>query len=143
LRVYRVDLLKLIEEAGDEVQVAKLMKPEPGPRWLFSDITRQDFVYYGGMVYFAECAKKIKIGYTQDDPEKRVKALQTSNPLPIRLVGVARGTIADERALHELLRAANVSGEWFKPLLAVKKAVTLARSGMSASEIVENVEVYK
>jgi hypothetical protein len=56
----------------------------------------------------------VKIGYAQD-AEFRIADLQTGNPRKLVLLGVLRGTVADERDLHAKYIADNVLGEWFRP----------------------------
>jgi len=133
IRVYREEVLAAVEKIGET------QRAEPNLKWVFPELKREDYVFYGGLVYFAESVRRIKVGYTSDCPIKRVKTLQTSSPMPVRLVAVARGTFADERDLHDLLRKDNVQGEWFQPSVDVRNAVKLARSGKSAAEITEEL----
>jgi hypothetical protein len=58
-----------------------------------------------------------KVGFTKDNPEARVRQLQTSNPLPIDLVDSyhSRSARAEEQFLHRLLWEYRTGGgtEWF------------------------------
>lgn len=56
----------------------------------------------------------VKIGFARD-AEFRIADLQTGNPRKLVLLGVLRGTTADERDLHARFIADNVLGEWFTP----------------------------
>lgn len=53
----------------------------------------------------------VKIGKTRD-VDKRLAALQTANPLPLRVIGKMPGD--HERRLHHHLRMQRRSGEWFE-----------------------------
>ena len=65
-------------------------------------------------VYFlqGEITKRVKIGYTTD-LEKRIKALQTSEPL--RLVGFMRNASPErEKEIHDRFSHLRAIGEWFE-----------------------------
>lgn len=70
-----------------------------------------------GHIYFAEAVGtgRIKIGWTKKDPEVRLYGMRTDCPFAVRLLGTIRGTLQDERALHEQFAATRVdpSKEWF------------------------------
>lgn len=74
-----------------------------------------------GHVYLVRCGdtEYYKIGFTTHTPESRLPALQTGNPLPLRLVDQFYGPTAsaDETFLHRLLTpySAGMGGgrEWF------------------------------
>lgn len=53
-----------------------------------------------------------KLGFS-NDPEKRLKYLQTGNHRRLLLVASWPGTHADERALHARLAPYRIGGEWF------------------------------
>lgn len=65
-------------------------------------------------VYFilARDARLVKIGIS-DNPSYRITALQTASPLPLELLGSFRGSIGDERDVHEMLAPIRQHGEWF------------------------------
>jgi DNA-binding XRE family transcriptional regulator len=56
-----------------------------------------------------------KIGFTKNDPRRRVAMLRTGNAEELALVGAVCGTMGDEKALHALLAPWRVSREWFAP----------------------------
>lgn len=70
-----------------------------------------------GFVYFAAIGEPrpthIKIGFSKNDPNLRIKGLQTGCPYPIRLLGFVIGTATQEAELHDVLRDDRVQGEWF------------------------------
>jgi hypothetical protein len=67
-------------------------------------------------IYFirASNSKRVKIGFTEGDPQSRLSILQTGSPEPLVLIGSVPGTRQDECRLHERLRALNIGGEWFE-----------------------------
>ncbi len=66
------------------------------------------------MIYFAEAVglDRVKIGTSRDVP-RRLKALATLCPCPVRLLRTIEGWLDDERALHALFAAHRSHGEWF------------------------------
>jgi hypothetical protein len=70
-----------------------------------------------GFVYFIRCPSNgmIKIGWTADDPERRLRALSTGSPEEFERLGTIPGSCADEAALHRLFADSRVRGEWFRP----------------------------
>lgn len=66
------------------------------------------------MIYFllTENAKFVKIGYAKD-PQGRVKAVQTSCPYKLFLLGMIEGTEQEERHLHCKFNSYRSYGEWF------------------------------
>jgi hypothetical protein len=87
------------------------------------------------VIYFLEAVGvgHIKIGYTFDKADRRVKELQTASPVPLRLLACMTGTADDEEALHERFAADRLCGEWFKPndellaLIEVAKVTPVVR----------------
>lgn len=70
------------------------------------------------MIYFiqAEVIGRIKIGYTSKGRlEKRISALNTASPVPLKLLCVIPGRPELERRLHRRFRSCRVKGEWFLP----------------------------
>lgn len=59
-------------------------------------------------------ATAVKIGYA-GTPTLRIGSLQTGNPRKLVILGVLRGTKADERELHAEYQEHNILGEWFRP----------------------------
>jgi hypothetical protein len=70
------------------------------------------------MIYFAQDSGtfEIKIGHTGSAAEARVKALQTGNPRPIKILAVIEGAASDEADLHRRFAPHRVAGEWFRPV---------------------------
>lgn len=67
-------------------------------------------------VYFIQAGQDgpIKIGVS-DSVFDRLKALQTGNPEPLRLIAAVIGDTQDELALHRRFRRQRLIGEWFRP----------------------------
>ena len=65
--------------------------------------------------YFIQSEKggPIKIGYTTQDPNKRLRDLQVGSPAKLKLLGVIKGN--KERALHHKFTTERSHGEWFEP----------------------------
>jgi hypothetical protein len=69
-----------------------------------------------GFVYcIRECGGHLKVGKTATMPEKRLKALQTSNPKILELCFAIRHKqySSIETQIHEALKKYRVAGEWF------------------------------
>jgi hypothetical protein len=71
------------------------------------------------MIYFIRVngTGPIKIGYTKD-PERRLMNLQGSSPYPLAMIGLRKGTISDEKCLHNIYQKHRVSDggkEWYNP----------------------------
>ncbi len=58
----------------------------------------------------------VKIGYTSSNIslKKRIKSLQTSNPLKLILEAKMKGSKLKEKCLHSFCISRHKSGEWFK-----------------------------
>lgn len=56
----------------------------------------------------------IKIGKA-NNVRDRMRGLQTSNPYPLRLLGVVDGGMSEEADLHRRFADARMQGEWFRP----------------------------
>lgn len=71
-----------------------------------------------GHVYFLAAGSPeplfVKIGYTRNAPDSRIKSLQTGCPYPIRLLGAIVGGPEIERELHDRLSECRAHGEWFE-----------------------------
>lgn len=84
-------------------------------RWgIARDLDRCATRFPGG-VYFARPGNRgcVKIGFAGDF-ESRIAQLQTASPEELRIVGVIPGaTIEEEHAIHRLLAAYCIGGEWF------------------------------
>lgn len=67
------------------------------------------------MIYFVEAvwAGLVKIGFTDQALEDRVRQLQTASPHPLRAIHHHPGGIDFERGLHERFAHLRQGGEWF------------------------------
>ena len=70
-----------------------------------------------GYIYFIATKDKIKIGYTKNSVEKRLKQLQTGNDENLVLLGYLRGESEEEKILHKQFSKYRIrhNGEWFFP----------------------------
>ncbi len=68
-------------------------------------------------VYFIQdsLTLNIKIGFTDGDPQKRLKSLQTASQGDLVLLTSVPGTSSLEKTLHRRFAASHVRGEWFRP----------------------------
>ena len=69
------------------------------------------------MVYFITDGQYIKIGYTKNNANKRLKQLQTSSPNKLFLLGYIDGDKNIEKDLHKKFcnSMVRINGEWFAP----------------------------
>jgi hypothetical protein len=67
-------------------------------------------------IYFIQADENgpIKIGFTSDDPNRRLSQLQTGNASALKLLGAIKGTFARERQFHIALSKWRLQGEWFE-----------------------------
>ena len=83
-------------------------------------------------VYFIQADESgpIKIGFTADDPLRRLNQLQTGNASTLKLLGSIKGTAVEEKELHAELSEWRLQGEWFEPHPTVLGTIqnALARS---------------
>lgn len=79
------------------------MPPIPGFKWEH------------GCIYYISSAEtgRVKIGYTDGNPRKRLRALQTGSPTKLAILAVHPGTRDTERRLHEEFSGDRTHGEWF------------------------------
>ena len=70
----------------------------------------------GKYLYFIQqgAGGEVKIGIA-DDPERRMKELQTGNPKQLLLLGKFDGARLSERLLHRRFGLLRSHGEWFHP----------------------------
>jgi hypothetical protein len=80
---------------------------------------------FTGKMYFVrdEAMQAIKIGYTEGDPEERVRQLQTGNAGKLTLLHQMPGTRKDENYWHTHFAYARIGGEWFRPEPELLKAI--------------------
>jgi len=69
------------------------------------------------MIYFIQqdINGPIKIGYTENNPESRLKALQTGNSNTLTLLGYIDGEEQQEKMIHRFFNGYRINGEWFRP----------------------------
>lgn len=65
-----------------------------------------------GVVYFAYCVGRIKIGFTTNVAD-RMASLATSSPFPVTLLLTLPGTVADEQMYHNMFEEDRANLEWF------------------------------
>ena len=70
-----------------------------------------------GKIYFFTDGKFIKIGFTSDSLDKRLKQLNTGSTFQLYSLGYIEGTLEKERELHVKFAKMRVrfNGEWFEP----------------------------
>ena len=68
-----------------------------------------------GYIYFVqgELTKHVKIGFTRNHPEQRIKALQIGSPDRLLLLGWCHGRRIAEGTLHSKFAPQRLFGEWF------------------------------
>ncbi len=70
-----------------------------------------------GQIYFIQgiTGGPIKIGYTKNDPEKRLYSLGQMSPIPLKIIATMDGLRQTERKLHVQFAHIRRHGEWFEP----------------------------
>lgn len=70
-----------------------------------------------GNIYFITDGQNIKIGYTKNSVEKRLKQLNTGNESKLYILGYMNGSQEDEKYLHKKFGFYRIrhDGEWFYP----------------------------
>lgn len=69
-----------------------------------------------GKVYFIGCNRMgIKIGYTKNDPSKRLKQLQTGCPYKLELLYVINNADKETESYYHRVFSSylNINGEWY------------------------------
>jgi hypothetical protein len=94
---------------------------------------------YFGTVYFIGHGDHgpVKVGYTADyDVMPRLRALQTGNPVELKVLGKVSAPPVVERAVQRFLSAHSVQGEWFErgAALALLTRLELRESHYHESE---------
>lgn len=80
-----------------------------------------------GTIYFIECPalNAVKIGYTTNI-KARLSAIQTGNPLPVRVLATFPGTRRQERLIQKALKEFQLMREWFILNDTVKEIIKAA-----------------
>lgn len=70
-----------------------------------------------GKVYFFSDGEYIKIGFTTETIDRRLKRLSTGTPHKLYSLGYFSGEMADETKVHKKFceTRLRVDGEWFQP----------------------------
>lgn len=91
------------------------------------------------MVYFIEAvgAGLVKIGFTDGNPEDRLKQLQTGCPHALRLRAAMHGDLNREKAMHQQFAHLRESGEWFRLTLEVEAYIAVAVMLLPAIDDIE------
>lgn len=84
-------------------------------------------------VYFIEAEGFIKIG-SAAFPERRLMDLQVGNHVKLRLLGVVRGGLPLEFAIHRHFESDRSAGEWFRATVALRAFVAEATRGQNATK---------
>jgi len=91
----------------------------PGPFPSYDDLAEHDRTHAWalGCIYIIRAEVKIgrllKIGWSADEPSKRIKSLQIGSPVPLEFVGCIGGSVGMERRAHANLAEWRSHGEWF------------------------------
>jgi hypothetical protein len=95
------------------------------------------------MIYFAQSLPHgpIKIGYSKE-PARRIADLAATQANGMYILATMSGEVADERALHELLKEHRLNGEWFEPHDDVWLMVDMARSSEAVTTHMERFEKF-
>ena len=75
------------------------------------------------MIYFIQCADRIKVGYS-GKPKVRFSKIQADAPFECKLLGIMEGDIQKERELHALFSEYHCRGEWFEAHGAITSFVS-------------------
>jgi hypothetical protein len=105
-----------------------------------SPFSERELVIY---IVQEEGSDRIKIGYARD-AKARIRQLQVANPRRLLVLDIARGTKADEAALHRRLKARgkHLTGEWFR-LDGESREVLSAYSDGSLYQAIEREEALR
>lgn len=107
---------------------ARIVPPLPQFRPLRSEIP--------GTIYVLQAppVMAVKIGFTRAQCATiRAKGLQSGNPYPLKVIAQATALPAQEFALHRLLRAHRLEGEWFEWTPEVSAFVAAMADGIEAA----------
>lgn len=76
---------------------------------LFPSLFRKGYIYF----VQGEVTKNVKIGFTRNHPEQRIKTLQIGSPDRLQLLGWCYGRRTAEGTLHNRFAPRRLFGEWF------------------------------
>src|SRR5262245_45746181 len=78
--------------------------------------TSKESRHHVKVIYFvlAEEVGRVKVGITGDGLDRRFAGLASASPVPLRGIGLMRGTSKVETAIHRKFRHLRAHGEWFK-----------------------------
>lgn len=65
------------------------------------------------MIYFIQSKQYVKIGFS-DNPESRLRDLQTGSPHKLKLLATMPGCYQTETELHKVFADRRINGEWFR-----------------------------
>lgn len=88
-----------------------------------------------GYVYFVQGINggAIKIGYS-DNPETRLKALQTGYPDILKILLLVPGTEKTERYFHNKFAEYRLNGEWFRPEQDILKEISKFKASQQVGD---------
>lgn len=103
---------------GQRIQSQKSKFPSPD-----EEVERTASI---GKIYFIQGAqsRRIKIGYTQWEPENRLKKLRTGSSETLTLLGFFAGKRKEETELHSKFSPYALVGEWFTCCDEILKEIT-------------------
>jgi hypothetical protein len=83
-----------------------------------------------GVVYFVQAVQggPIKIG-SATNLRKRLRAIQSMSPAPLRVLVTMVGASVDEFAIHRHFDAHRLHGEWFEPHADILAFIERVRAG--------------
>jgi len=81
----------------------------------------------------------IKIGYSKNDPMKRLQALQTGSPFKLKVIHCMKGSIKDEAAIHNILKEYRTNGEWFECHRISDDKIDFLLGSKSAQDFIEKI----
>jgi hypothetical protein len=76
-------------------------------------------------IYFVEVQGNIKIGLAANW-KRRINALQTASPFPVKRLLILSAYVGFERSLHDKFSAFRVRGEWFKDCPEIREFIASA-----------------
>ena len=86
-----------------------------------------------GSVYVARAGRYVKIGVTYDTL-RRIRALDSSSPLPVSLLFTLPGGRQLERALHRYFSSSRRRNEWYRLTPQIRAFIRIRRFPMDLSQ---------